>query len=149
MAERPAKYHTRQGQRILDYMKSLRGAHVTISQIVRHFEDMEDAVGQTTIYRHLENLAAGGKIRKYILGGGKSACACYQYIDEVKCRDHFHLKCEICGDLIHADCDLLDKVERHLLRSHNFRINLLKTVFYGTCKNCLTGAYGGVKLRKT
>jgi Fur family ferric uptake transcriptional regulator len=145
MAKRPANYHTRQGQCILDYMKSLKGAHVTINQVVRHFEDTEDAVGQTTVYRQLEKLAAGGKIRKYILGDGKSAC--YQYIDgaminEGKCRDHFHLKCEICGKLIHADCDVLDKIERHLLRSHDFQLNLLKTVFYGTCKNCLAGIYG-------
>jgi Fur family ferric uptake transcriptional regulator len=141
MAKRPANYHTRQGQYILDYMKSLAGGHVTISQIVRHFEDTEDAIGQTTVYRHLERLVDEGKIRKYILGDGKSAC--YQYIDEVKCREHFHLKCEICGALFHADCDFLDKIEKHLLRSHNFQINLLKTVFYGTCKNCLAGAYGG------
>jgi Fur family ferric uptake transcriptional regulator len=142
MAKRPANYHTRQGQRILDYMESLEGTHVTVNQIARHFEDTEEIIGQTTIYRHLERLAAGGKIRKYVLNEGKSAC--YQYMDAVKCRDHFHLKCEICGDLIHADCDLLDKIEKHLLRSHNFKINLLKTVFYGTCQKCLAGgAYGG------
>jgi Fe2+ or Zn2+ uptake regulation protein len=31
----------------------------------------------------------------------------------------------------------LDKTARHLLRAHHFQINLLKTVFYGTCKKCL------------
>jgi Fe2+ or Zn2+ uptake regulation protein len=47
-----------------------------------------------------------------------------------------------------VDCDLLDKIEKHLLRSHEFQINMLKTVFYGTCKSCLAAdAYGGVRLR--
>jgi Fur family ferric uptake transcriptional regulator len=134
--KRPAAYHTRQGQYILDYMKSLGGDHITVNQLVRHFEDMEEVIGQTTIYRHLEKLAAGGKIRKYVLSDGKSAC--YQYVeDEKKCREHFHLKCEICGSLIHADCDLLDVIEQHLLAKHKFQINVLKTVFYGTCKRCL------------
>ncbi|MDR1105916.1 MAG: transcriptional repressor [Treponema sp.] len=135
--KRPELYHTRQGRSILDYMKSLEGKHVTIGQLVRHFEDAEEIIGQTTIYRHLERLAAGGKIRKYTLNGSKSAC--YQYMDdEKKCREHFHLKCDVCGSLIHADCDLLDEVERHLLGRHKFQINMLKTVFYGTCKKCLS-----------
>jgi Fur family ferric uptake transcriptional regulator len=140
--KRPVNYHTRQGQSILDYIKSLGGAHVTINQIVRHFEDTEEGIGQTTVYRHLEKLAAEGKIRKYILHDGKSAC--YQYTgSETNCRDHFHLKCEICGALIHVDCGLLDEIEKHLLIRHDFQINMLKTVFYGTCKKCLAGAYGG------
>jgi Fur family ferric uptake transcriptional regulator len=134
--KRPANYHTRQGQRILDYMKSLRGGHVTVSQMARYFADEEEAVGQTTIYRHLEKLADEGKIRKYALNNGKSAC--YQYISgNEKCREHFHLKCEICGSLIHADCDLLDRIQGHLLSKHHFQIDTLKTVFYGACKKCL------------
>jgi Fur family ferric uptake transcriptional regulator len=120
-------------------MKSLGGSHVTVTQIVRHFENTEEAVGQTTVYRHLEKLAAGGMIRKYVLHDGKSAC--YQYINEEKhCREHFHLKCEQCGTLIHVDCDFLDEIAQHLLRRHHFRINMLQTVFYGTCKKCLAGA---------
>jgi Fur family ferric uptake transcriptional regulator len=137
--KRPANYHTRQGQCILDYMKSLGGVHVTIGQIARHFEDAEEVIGQTTIYRHLEKLEAGGKIRKYFLHDGKSAC--YQYIDNgADCREHFHLKCETCGSIFHADCGFLDKIERHLAGRHGFQINLLKTIFYGTCKKCLADA---------
>jgi Fur family ferric uptake transcriptional regulator len=133
--KRPASYNTQQRKLILDYMASLGGGHVTVNQMVRHFENEEAAIGQTTIYRHLEKLANDGKIRKYILSGGKSAC--YQYIEGgKKCRGHFHLKCEQCGDLIHLDCGLLDKIQRHLFKKHDFQINMLKTVFYGTCKKC-------------
>jgi Fur family ferric uptake transcriptional regulator len=136
--KRPENYQTRQGQSILKYMKSLGDGHITVNQIVRHFADTEEAVGQTTVYRHLEKLAAGGTIRKYILHDGKSAC--YQYISGAKhCREHFHLKCEQCGGLIHVDCDFLEEIARHLRRGHHFQINTLKTVFYGTCKKCLPG----------
>jgi Fur family ferric uptake transcriptional regulator len=136
--QRPSTYHTQQGERILDYMASLGGGHVTVSQIVRHFETEEPVIGQTTIYRHLEKLVQGGKIRKYLLSGGASAC--YQYITgDKKCREHFHLKCEQCGILIHLDCTLLNKIRRHLLKSHNFQINTLKTVFYGKCEKCRSG----------
>jgi Fur family ferric uptake transcriptional regulator len=143
---RPANYHTRQGECILDYMRSLDGGHITVDQMARHFADEEKAVGQTTIYRHLEKMAAEGKIRKYTLGGGKGTC--YQYINnDRQCREHFHLKCEICGGLIHTDCEMLDQVQRHLLGRHHFRIDMLKTVFYGTCKKCLSA--GGKSSRRT
>jgi Fur family ferric uptake transcriptional regulator len=135
--KRPPQYRTRQGQIILDYMQTLGGSHVTVSQVVRHFADGgEGGIGQTTVYRHLEKLLAQGKIRKYLLNDGESAC--YQYVESgPDCREHFHLKCEVCGDLIHADCNLLDKIDKHLMEEHDFQINALKTVLYGTCKKCL------------
>jgi Fur family ferric uptake transcriptional regulator len=136
--KRPPQYHTRQGQLILDYMKTLGGSHVTAGQLVSRFAAAgETSISQTTIYRRLEKLLAQGKIRKYFLSDGESAC--YQYVDEDQnCREHFHLKCEVCGDLIHADCDLLDAINEHLLAEHDFQINALKTVLYGTCKKCLS-----------
>ena len=133
--KRPVNYRTRQGQCILDYLKSAGDGHVTVHQMVRHFEGTGEGIGQTTVYRHLEKLTAEGKIRKYALHEDKSAC--YQYIgDGSNCREHFHLKCENCGSLFHLDCDFLDKIERHLLHEHDFQINIFKTVFYGTCKKC-------------
>jgi Fur family ferric uptake transcriptional regulator len=141
--KRPGSYNTQQRKLILDYMAALGDSHVTVNQIVRYFEKNETAVGQTTIYRYLEKLADDGKIRKYILSEGG---ACYQYInDEKKCREHFHLKCEQCGKLIHLDCNLLDEIQQHLLKKHNFQINMLKTVFYGRCRNCRSLAGGTEK----
>jgi Fur family ferric uptake transcriptional regulator len=137
--KRPPQYHTRQGQIILDYMRTLGDAHVTVSQLVRRFAGAGEAgsgISQTTIYRQLEKLLARGKIRKYLPGDGESAC--YQYVEDGQlCREHFHLKCEVCGALIHADCEMLDTINRHLLAEHDFQINALKTVLYGTCKKCL------------
>ena len=137
--KRPPQYHTRQGQIILDYMRTLGDSHVTVNQLVRRFAGAGDAgpgISQTTIYRQLEKLLAQGKIRKYLPGEGESAC--YQYVEDGSgCREHFHLKCEVCGNLIHADCELLGAIDGHLLAEHDFQINALKTVLYGTCKKCL------------
>jgi Fur family ferric uptake transcriptional regulator len=139
--KRPANYHTRQEEGILTYLKSLGGAHVTVGEVSRHFAGQGQRIGQTTVYRRLERLAAEGVLRKYPLGDGKSAC--YQYVDNgAACREHFHLVCESCGVLIHADCELLDTLQTHLLREHDFQVNTLKTVFYGTCEACLAAAGG-------
>jgi Fur family ferric uptake transcriptional regulator len=135
--KRPLQYRTRQGQIILDYMRTLGGGHVTASQLASRFAgEGGSGIGQTTVYRHLEKLLAQGRIRKYLLSDGESSC--YQYVEGgEECREHFHLKCEVCGELIHADCELLEKIHRHLMAEHDFQINALKTVLYGTCKKCL------------
>jgi Fur family ferric uptake transcriptional regulator len=134
---RPSNYNTRQRKRILDYMMSLGDAHVTVHQMVRHFEKENIVIGQTTIYRHLEKLAAEGKIRKYSFDSDASAC--YQFVADAACGEHFHLICETCGRLIHLDCELLDGIQQHLLADHHFQLNTLKTVFYGKCETCAAG----------
>jgi Fur family ferric uptake transcriptional regulator len=133
--ERSSSYQTRQGGLILDYLASLGDKHVTAGAVAIHFEAGKPPIGKTTVYRHLEKLVEGGKLRRYFLEGGESAC--YQFInDDAKCREHFHLKCENCGELIHLDCDVLEDVATHVRKDHGFQINPLKTVFYGTCGRC-------------
>jgi Fur family ferric uptake transcriptional regulator len=135
---RPSAYNTRQGELIIEYFSSLGDRHVTVNEMADYFRRKGQTIGRTTIYRRLEKMAHEGIIRKYLLDGGEGAC--YQYItDRRVCREHFHLKCEKCGALIHLQCEVLDKIGRHILREHRFRINALKTVFYGRCRNCLEG----------
>ncbi|MCL2045980.1 MAG: transcriptional repressor [Oscillospiraceae bacterium] len=132
---RPANYNTKQREAILDYIISLDGAHVTAGQIVKHFSNMPIPIGRTTIYRHLDKLMETGKLRRYTTDGVSGVC--YQYIgDEVGCYTHFHLKCEDCGELIHMECNMLGRLEGHILKEHSFQINALKTVLYGQCSAC-------------
>lgn len=133
--KRPSHYHTKQGDAILAYIASLDGAHVTVEHIFRHFENQGIPIGLTTIYRNLEKLLTSGKIRKYTLDGTSSAC--YQYAEEPPSDgDHFHLKCEACGELFHLQCETLQTLHRHVASEHAFQINQAKTVFYGTCHQC-------------
>jgi Fur family ferric uptake transcriptional regulator len=133
---RSSNYNTRQGGLLFEYFSSLGDRHVQVNEIAEYFRLRKETIGLTTIYRHLEKMVNAGLIRKYSLNEGESAC--YQYINHTKeCGEHFHLKCENCGTLIHLECKSLEKIKRHILKKHQFRINTLKTVFYGQCKNCL------------
>jgi Fur family ferric uptake transcriptional regulator len=76
-----------------------------------------------------------GEVQKYTIDGTTSAC--FQYLGkDNRCHEHFHLKCEGCGTLIHLECGYLDKLYEHVLTKHQFDINGFKTVFYGLCHNC-------------
>ena len=84
----------------------------------------------------VEKLKNEGKLRKYAQNAGESAC--YQLVSDGQCHDHFHLKCENCGDLIHMDCRDMTKLAEHIKSHHGFDIDPLKTVLYGVCERCRT-----------
>lgn len=134
--KRPMNYRTKQREAIYDYIVSLEGSHVTASQISAYFEKKKMPVGRTTVYRFLDQLTESGKVRRYTTDGVSGAC--YQYVDgKSSCHEHLHLKCESCGALLHLECDAVNELWHHLFQEHTFQMNILKTVLYGTCTNCM------------
>ena len=128
-------YHTRQRDQILQYLIAHQHAHVTADQIATYLRGRQFSIGKATIYRYLDKLVTQGRVRKFYLEEGASAC--YQYIDESGCcQEHFHLKCVDCGALIHLRCDTLSQIHDHIRREHGFIIDPSRTVFYGQCAAC-------------
>lgn len=128
-------YKTKQRQVILNYMMEHQNSHVTVSHISDYLSEQGTPVGVTTIYRHLDKLLEQGLVRKYTVDA--STCACYQYAaDGKECHEHFHLKCECCGKLIHLECSHLDELIAHICSEHGFTLDPFRTVLYGTCRDC-------------
>ncbi len=127
-------YRTRAQEELLTYLKATPGQHHTAAELKEHFDRQETPIGTATIYRQLERFVLEGSVRKYIVGPGE--CACYAYVEESGCKPHFHCKCEVCGRLIHLDCDELREIRTHLLEDHGFAWDTTKTVFYGICDQC-------------
>lgn len=127
-------YKTHQRSVITDFLKENGDEHITVEELVSKLEQSGESVGRTTVYRCLEKLESEGLVRKYI-SAGKESC-CYQYVGDAECKEHFHLKCEKCGKLIHIECDTLDTLKEHIKDEHGFSVNALKTVLYGICEEC-------------
>jgi Fur family ferric uptake transcriptional regulator len=132
MSVRPNGYNTKQSEAVLALLRSNRSRHMTAAQIADSLPD----VGRTTVYRRLERLVGRGLAKKYVFDGVSGACFQYAEPHDGCEREHFSLKCETCGGVTSVHCGALEKVTRHLLRSHGFRIDDAKTVFYGVCKAC-------------
>lgn len=129
-------YKTKQGSDILEYMISTVGRHVNIGDISEHLRREGKAVGTATIYRHLDKLVRDGIVAKYVTDNSDSAC--YEYLDRGGCKkpDCYHFKCVGCGRLIHVECSEVDHILEHLEQSHGFKIDPVRTVFYGSCSDC-------------
>ena len=131
-------YKTKQRESLLAYLETRPGAHITVGDVCAHFRAQGSAIGQSTVYRQLERLVDEGLVNKYVIDG--SSPACFEYVGPDSHADAevcFHCKCEKCGKLIHLHCDELESIGAHLLSHHGFRLNPMRTVFYGLCEDCM------------
>ncbi len=128
-------YKTRQKEKLLDYLVKNKDKHTNVQEISAFLSAEGTPVGTATIYRQLDKLVECGMVRRYNFDGKTGAC--YQYIEEHgECHEHFHLKCIVCGQLIHLNCDRLLDINRHIFEHHGFEVDPSHTVFYGKCSDC-------------
>ena len=128
-------YSTKQSKEILNCLEQNKDKHLTADEVYSILNSNGVSVGRTTVYRHLEKLYEEAAVRKFKLD--ESTSACYQLSDSQKgCHNHYHLKCTVCGKLLHAECDFLNELSQHIFNDHNFYVDSEKTVLYGICEDC-------------
>ena len=133
-----SRYKTKQRESLLGYLASVSGAHVTAGDVWGYFRAQGAGIGQSTIYRQLESLVEEGVVKKYIIDGNSPAC--FEYVapdSHMEKESCFHCKCQKCGMLIHLHCDELEEIQVHLSQEHHFKMDPLRTVFYGLCEECM------------
>ncbi len=135
---RRTKYNTKQREILLDYFETVPGTHVTAGDVYEYLRSKGTSIAQSTVYRQLQSLVDEGVIRKYIID--RDTPACFEYVrpeNNEETQPFFHCKCEKCGKLIHLSCKELTEMESFLRTEHHFKLNAVRTVFYGLCERCM------------
>ena len=122
-------YNTKQKDTILDLIKKYHH-EFTVKDI---YEDIKDSVGLTTIYRLVDKLVDEGRISKTI---GKDNQTYYQYLEECNHENHFYLKCDSCGSMLHIDCDCIGDLSKHISEEHKFKLKESNIIINGICSKC-------------
>ena len=120
-------YNTKQKEKILNIIKKEK-KDFTIKEIHEKLND----VGLTTIYRLVDKLVEEKRISKTIVNN----ITVYHYLEECEHDNHFYLKCDKCGSLIHIDCDCIDDLSKHILKEHSFILNKENIFINGICNKC-------------
>ena len=129
-----AQYRTRQITELENYLCSMKGKHVTVSDICTYFKNQGSSSGITTVYRQLDRMVEQGLVAKYVVDGTSSAC--FEYLGHDHKHLCFHCKCEKCGKVIHLECEEMTHLGEHMLADHGFQWDFTRTVFYGICEEC-------------
>jgi Fur family ferric uptake transcriptional regulator len=121
-------YNTKQKDIILNDIKKHKD-EFTIKDI---YNELNESIGLTTIYRLVDKLVKEGSVNKSI---GKDNITYYQYLEKCDKENHFFLKCEMCGTMEHIDCDCIEELSNHIAKEHNFSLTD-HIIINGKCKKC-------------
>ncbi len=125
---RSSNYNTKQKDLVINEIKKHKD--FAINDI---YDALKGKVGLTTIYRQIDKMIKEGTINKFV---GKDNITYYQYLEECDKENHFFLKCEVCGDVEHVDCDCINELSEHILDNHNFKLDKNNLIINGVCDKC-------------
>ncbi len=129
-------YNTEQKRRLLAFLESEKERHFTIDELLIRLEAAGCPIARSTLYRQMSALYNEGAVRRFESSGMNSFV--YQFAGrQDDCDHHFHLKCAVCGKLLHMECSELERVREHIKAEHGFLMGSHRSVIYGECADCV------------
>ena len=122
-------YNTKQKEKILDIIKKEKH-EFTVKDI---YLKLGANIGLTTIYRLVDKLVSEGRVSKTL---GKDNNTYYHYLEECNNTNHFYLKCDKCGTIEHVDCECIEDLTNHILKTHGFSAEREHIIINGVCQKC-------------
>ncbi len=95
---------------------------------------LDGGAGKSTVYRIISELLRDGVIKK--ISDEHTRRVVYQYLGEKKCSEHLHLKCRLCGRLIHLDRAASEKILNLVKDGGKFSLDPTE-ILSGICNVCI------------
>ena len=130
-----AHYQTAQKKLLLDFLREHSRQAFTIEELAAALEGREHAPGKSTLYRLMPLLVQEGRVKRFVRGTSRQFL--YQMMGE-SCRTHLHMKCSICGQMVHMGHEESLELVRMIDKKYHFSVSEGDTVLFGLCENCRT-----------
>ena len=127
-------YNTEKRTKVIEFFKRNTASAFTAEEICHSILDGER--GKSTVYRILSRLVDDGEIRR--ISDAKTRRVTYQYVGCGECTEHLHLKCKVCGRLIHLDDVTSHILEKCIFTREGFALDG-GALIYGSCEGCRGG----------
>lgn len=124
------EYQTQQRKLLLDFLKKHHDKPFFVEQIAQSLE----GISISSVYRNINLMVNEGLVERFQQKGSRKFL--YQYLGDSDCAAHLHLKCDICGNILHMDNSLTVKIARIVKQSSNFQLDSSKTFLFGSCTTC-------------
>lgn len=123
-------YETVQRRRLFSFFMDHPDTHFTIEELSKSV----DGISLSAIYRNISKMLDEGTVRRFQKDGCRKFL--YQYIDNGKCAGHLHLKCNICGRILHMEQSAAQAIIAAANKNNRFEIDKTATILYGRCISC-------------
>jgi Fur family transcriptional regulator, ferric uptake regulator len=109
--------------------------HLTVEEVLQRTATLGHAVDLASVYRTLALFEELGLARASRLGDSDASRWELAHPDE-----HFHLVCEVCGEVDHHIGSLVSSIRGHLDAGHGFEATRIELVVSGRCARCRAAA---------
>lgn len=120
----------------MDFLKRNPDKRYSVREIYEEISDSDISI--SAVYRNISALEAEGIINRFTKEGTREIT--YQYTHSDECRNCIHLTCTKCGKTFHMNSTEAENIVNSVKLTDGFEINRLKSVFYGSCKDCVREA---------
>ncbi len=124
-------YNTVKRSELIKFLSENGGQAFSVDDICSRI--LVNGCGKSTVYRLISKLSAEGLVRRIF--DGKTRSATYQYVNTGSCSEHFHLKCNDCGKIIHLDGVTSNILETRILKTEGFSLEG-GILLWGKCFEC-------------
>ena len=131
-----AKYNTVQKELLIRFLKDNSDKAMTVAEMTElmRSENSADCMpSESTVYRLIKELVTEGLVKRTVNGNSREFL--YQMTDGKSCCEHLHMKCRICGKLMHMDTKLCSELIDRLDSTEGFTLDK-NMVLTGVCKGC-------------
>lgn len=126
-------YSKNNTERILHFLKTHHDFQFSALQIQEALQSDAIQPNLTTIYRQLEKMVQASKVLQFYSEDGNTKL--FQ-INRRDCDSHLHIKCAVCGKILHLDCSEVDTFLAHLKETHQIKVNCETSLLFGICSDC-------------
>ena len=127
------KYSTQQRKTLLFYLSKHPDELLSTQQIADALQ--KEKISLSAVYRNLSALESEGKVRRCSRTGTRELF--YQYMDAEPCKGVLHMTCIRCGKTLHMTNENANLLMKQLKVQEQFQLDLMKTVLFGICKDCI------------
>ncbi|MBN2056044.1 transcriptional repressor [bacterium] len=106
--------------------------HPTADEVFVEVRKELPTISLGTVYRNLEQLAAGGMITRLVMGSGPR-----RYDGHV--MNHYHARCERCGEILDIAAERVPGLGECLDGLAGFTVTGVTLEVTGVCERCLAG----------
>ncbi len=131
-----ARYNTIQREQLVRYLTANKTTAMTILEIAKNMKQASGELrcpSESTLYRLVSQLVEEGTVKRMV--NGRSREFLYQIIDDEDCRKHLHMKCGVCGKMLHMADETSEQLVALLLESEGFHLDR-DVVLQGVCTDC-------------
>ncbi len=125
---------TRPRRAVWDVLRAADG-HLTVEQVTARIGETGTEVDLASVYRTLSLFEELGLARASRLGDSEAGRWELMHPDE-----HFHLLCEVCGEVDHHVGSLVARIREHLDVGHDFEVRGVELTVRGVCSRCRAAA---------